>query len=52
MRAEHLKVWLAASNRGKLVVEMEEEKTEEEEEGGEHWENLWTWYRRRFERGR
>ena len=31
MRAEHLKGWLAASNRGKLVEEKGEEKTEEEE---------------------
>ena len=40
MRAEHLKGWLAASNRGKLAVETGEEKTEEEEEGGELWEKL------------
>ena len=38
MRAEHLKGWLTASNRGKLAGEKEEEKTEEEEEGGKLWE--------------
>ena len=31
MRAEHLKGWLAASNRGKLAGEKGEEKTEEYE---------------------
>ena len=40
MQAEHLKGWLAASNRGKLAVEKGEGKTEEEEEGGELWEKL------------
>ena len=39
MRAEHLKGWLTASNRGKLAVEKVEEKTEEEE-GGELWGKL------------
>ena len=34
MRAEHLKGWIAESNRGKLEEEKGEEKTEEEEEGG------------------
>ena len=33
MRAEHLKGWLAAANRGKMAAEKGEEKTEEEEEG-------------------
>ena len=40
MRAEHLKGWFAASNRGKLSEEKGEEKPEEEEEevtGGENW---------------
>ena len=32
MQAEHLKGWLAASNKGKLAEEKGEEKTEEEEE--------------------
>ena len=40
MRADHLKGWLAASNRGKLAVEKGEEKTGEEEEGGGIWEKL------------
>ena len=40
MRAEHLKLWLAASNRGKKAVEKGEEKTEGEEEGGGLWEKL------------
>ena len=41
MRADRLKGWLAASNRGKLVGEKGEEKTEEEEEEGrELWEKL------------
>ena len=31
MRAEHLKGWIAASNRGKLAEEEGEEKTEAEE---------------------
>ena len=35
MRAEHLKGWLASSNRGKQAVEKGEEKTEGEDEGGE-----------------
>ena len=35
MRSEHLKGWLAASNRGKMEAEKGEEKTEEEEEGGD-----------------
>ena len=52
MRAKHLKGWLVAYNRGKLAVDKGEEKTKEEEEGGEHWEKLWTWFRRRFEKGR
>ena len=37
MRAEHLKGWLAASNRRKLAEEKGEEKTEAEEEGGDLW---------------
>ena len=37
MRAEHLKGWLAASNRVKLVEEKGGEKTEAEEEGGDLW---------------
>ena len=40
MQAEHLKGWLAASNRGKHAVEKGEEKTEGEEEGGELWKKL------------
>ena len=40
MRAEHLKGWLAASNRGKKAAEKGEEKTEEEEEGGDLWGKL------------
>ena len=40
MQAEHLKGWIAASNRGEKAVEKGEEKTEGEEEGGELWENL------------
>ena len=40
MRAEHLKGWIAASNRGKLAEEKGEENTEEEEEGGELWRKL------------
>ena len=40
MRAEHLKGWLAASNRGKMAAEKGEEKTEEEEEGGDLWGKL------------
>ena len=40
MRDEHLKGWLAASNRRKLAVEKGEEKTEEGEEGGELWGEL------------
>ena len=40
MRAENLKGWLAASNRGKMAAEKGEEKTEEEEEGGELWGKL------------
>ena len=39
MRAEHLKGWLVAFNRGKMAVENGEEKTEEEEEGGDLWGN-------------
>ena len=35
MRAEHLKGWLVASNRGKMAAEKEEDKMEEEEEGGD-----------------
>ena len=34
MQAEHLKGWIAASNREKMAAEKGEEKTEEEEEGG------------------
>ena len=41
LQAEHLKGWIAASNRGKMAAEKGEEKTEEEEEGGELWGNLW-----------
>ena len=37
IRAEHLKVWLAAAKRGELVEEKEKEKTEAEEEGRELW---------------
>ena len=40
MLADHLKGWLAASNRGKMAAEKGEEKTEEEKEGGELWEKL------------
>ena len=40
MRAEHLKGWLAASNRGKLAEEKGEDKTEAEEEGGDLWGKL------------
>ena len=40
MRAENLKGWLAASNRGKLLKEKGEEKTEVEEEGGDLWGKL------------
>ena len=40
MRSEHLKGWLAASNRGKQAVKKGEEKTEGEEEGGEVWVKL------------
>ena len=37
MRAEHLKGWIAASNRGKMAEEKGEEKTDAEEEGGDLW---------------
>ena len=40
MRAEHLKGFLAASNRGKLAEEKGEEKTEAEEQGGDLWGKL------------
>ena len=40
MRANHLKGWLAASNRGKQAADKGEEKTEGEEEGGGHWEKI------------
>ena len=40
MRAEHLKGWLTASNKGEKAVEKGEEKTEVEEEGGQLWEKL------------
>ena len=40
MSAEHLKGWLAAANRGKLVEEKGEYKTEAEEEGGDIWGKL------------
>ena len=40
MRAEHLKGWLTAENRGKLAEEKEEEKTEAEEEDGDLWEKV------------
>ena len=40
MQADHLKGWLAASNRVKQTAEKVEEKTDGEEEGGEHWEKL------------
>ena len=40
MRAEHLKGWLAASNRGKMAAEKVKEKTEEEEEERELLEKL------------
>ena len=40
MRAEHLKGWLAASNRGKLAEEMGEDKSAVEEEGGDLWRKL------------
>ena len=36
MRAEHLKGWITASNRGKQAVDKGEEKTEVKEEGGGH----------------
>ena len=40
IRAEHLKGWLAAANRGKLAEEKGEEKTEVEEEGEDLWGKL------------
>ena len=40
MQVEHLKGWLAASNRGKMAAEKVEEKTEEEEEGRDLWGKL------------
>ena len=40
MRAEHLKGWLAASNRGKLAEEKGEEKMKAEEEGRYLWGKL------------
>ena len=40
MHAEHLKGWLAASNREKLSEEKGEEKTEAEEKGGDLWGKL------------
>ena len=40
MRTEHLKGWLAASNRGKLAEEKGGEKMEAEEEGGDLWGKL------------
>ena len=40
MRANHLKGWLAAFNRGKMAEEKGKEKTEEEEEGGDLWGKL------------
>ena len=40
MRAEHLKGWLTASKREKLVAEKREDKLEGEEEGGGNWEKL------------
>ena len=40
IRAEHLKGWLAAANRGKMAEEKGEEKTEAEEEGGDLWEKM------------
>ena len=40
MRADHLKGWLAAANRGKLAEEKREEKTEAEEEGEDLWGKL------------
>ena len=41
MRAEHLKGWIAASNRGKQAAEKGEEKSEGVEEGGgDLWEKL------------
>ena len=40
MRAEHLKGWLAESNRRKLAEDKGEEKTETEEEGGDLWGKL------------
>ena len=40
MRAEHLKGWLAASNRGKQAAEKGEEKSEVVEDGEKLWEKL------------
>ena len=40
MRDEHLKGWLAASNRWNMAEEKGEENTEEEEEGGDLWGKL------------
>ena len=40
MRAEHLKWWLAASNRERLAEEKRQEKTAVEEEGGDLWGKL------------
>ena len=40
MRAEHLKGWLAAANRGELAEGKGEEKTEAQEEGRDLWEKL------------
>ena len=40
MRAEHLKGWLATSNRGNLAEEKVEEKTAAEEEGLDLWGKL------------
>ena len=51
MRANHLKGWLAASNRGKLAVEKGEEKTEEEEEGEELWGKLVDLVQKAFREG-
>ena len=40
IRAEHLKGWLAESNRGKLAEEKGEEKTEAEEKVRDLWGKL------------
>ena len=51
MRAEHLKGWLAASNRGKLAEEKGEEKTAAEEEGRDLWGKLVDFTQTEFREG-